>query len=120
MRSFLERELPQPEEPPVHVVEDMGDSRWPVLFAAQALDAPRMKIRPGQLFWSQDKRDIRGLGLGYGIEDAMTRDFSELPYVETLLASQAEAQEIIAKGQHITEAKKFVGIAEGEAHVAVG
>lgn len=57
------------------------DLGWPMYFARQPLLSGKVMYRVGDAFQLQDKGYIRGLGVSYGITDAWTRPFSELPYV---------------------------------------
>lgn len=70
-------------------------SRWPMHFAARALDARRLKLAVGDPFPLQDRNVIRGYGAAYGVADAATKPWSELGYVVTVdVASEEMAKRI--------------------------
>jgi len=82
---------------------------WPIYFCTKPLDAARVQLRKGQPFPIQSKHYIRGLGRAYGVPDAETRDFGELPYVAVLnVQNEGNARNIIERGMSLDEAKKYV------------
>lgn len=82
---------------------------YPLYFANEALDNARFPIKAGRPFPFQDKFFIRGLGRAYGVKDADTRPFADLPYVTVLnVHGQEVAREIINSGLTLDQAKALV------------
>lgn len=88
------------------------DFTWPMYFAKRDLNAPRVKLRKGQAFEMQDKSYIRGLGEAFGVPDAWTRPWHELPYVQVLnVSDDGMLTSIKERGLDFTQAKRLM---EGE------
>lgn len=91
----------------------MGAARsefvWPMYFAAAPLDAPRLKLKEGEPFPFQDKFYIRGLANAYGVQQADTVPFHELPYVIVLnVRSEDMARQIKEQGLGYKAARKLL------------
>jgi len=83
---------------------------WPLYFATKPLKAARMTLKKGQAFPIQDKFFIRGLGRAYGVANADSLPFDELPYVEVVnVQTEDSARNIVSQGLGIDEAKRMVG-----------
>ena len=68
---------------------------WPMYFAKLPLSTPRLMLRVGDPFPVQHKQVIRGLGLAYGVPNAMDLPFAALPYVEIVdVVTQRVADEV--------------------------
>jgi hypothetical protein len=81
---------------------------WPLYFAAMPLKAKRVTLKKGQMFPQQSKPYIRGLGSAYGVSDAETRAFHELPYVKVLnVGTEEAAKQVIERGLDFDGAKKL-------------
>lgn len=84
---------------------------WPVFYVRTSLDGVRNPLRAGHLFPHQDRRLIRGWAAAYGVEDGERRPWGLLPFVTTLVApSQLVADQIVAQGLHIADARKLLGL----------
>lgn len=83
---------------------------WPAYFATKGLVGKHFAIRKGDLFFMQSKDYIRALGPAYGVPDAATKPFSELPYVRTVnVGSPAMFNQIRAQALSLEQAEKLVG-----------
>lgn len=68
---------------------------WPMYFAKQPLKTARLELRIGDPFPVQHKQVIRGLGVAYGVPNAMELPFNELPYVDVVdVVTQRVAEEV--------------------------
>jgi hypothetical protein len=81
----------------------------PAFFVGRDLDAPRARLRRGELWESQDRRVIRLWGEAFGVRDAETCSWHELPHVITLNCPTMDlANEVIAKGMNLEQAQEYV------------
>ena len=87
---------------------------WPLYFATKALNAQRLALKKGQPFPIQDKFYIRGLGRAFGVTDADTRPFGDLPYVGVLNVQTEDcARHIMDRGMLYEDAQKLVATKVG-------
>lgn len=85
------------------------DLAWPLYFAAKPLKTAKTVIQKGEAFVIQAKDYIRGLGTAYGVTDAWTRPFGDLPYVRVLnVRSKQTASLITQQGLGYDQAAKLV------------
>jgi hypothetical protein len=85
------------------------DQVVPVHFVGKDLVGPRVTLKRGTFWETQDKRPIRLWGEAYGVVDAETRPFHELPFVTTVVAPCAEvANEIVTRGMDATAARAYI------------
>lgn len=54
---------------------------WPIYVAAHPIEVGHLRLKAGEAFPIQDKRQIRGYGPALGVSDADRRPFLALPYV---------------------------------------
>lgn len=83
---------------------------WPMYFMAEPLVGARVVYQRGDLCEIQTKDYVRSLGKNFGVADAETRPFSELPYVKVVNArSRGMADQITKQGLRYKDAAKLVG-----------
>ena len=88
---------------------------WPVYFATKPLKAARMSLKKGQAFPIQEKHYIRGLGRAYGVANAETLGFTDLPYVAVVnVQTEDMARHIIDRGVPLDDAHKLVEAGGGK------
>lgn len=82
--SSVARRSPIANEPQSEFVAGEPErrcTRWPIYVAVHAIEVGRLRLRAGEAFPFQDKRQIRRYGPALGVPDADRRLFHELPYV---------------------------------------
>ncbi len=70
-----------PQSEPVAGEPERRCTPWPIYVAARPIEVGRLRLRAGEPFPFQDKRQIRHYGPALGVPDADRRPFHELPYV---------------------------------------
>ena len=86
------------------------DLSYPMYFAEKPLKGLRVSYRKGDAFEIQTKDYVRALGPQYGVPDAATLPFSELPYVRIVnVRSRGMAEQVRQQAMTADAAAKLVG-----------